>query len=304
MLITEDQIRKPLKFYVMDVGEGLMLLIVFPDGTTMMYDCNIRDVDEDGIIEQLKCLIPLRKNQQFIDVFVNSHRDADHFRGLKKVNEFFLICRIWDSGQTGNSVNSLDYQYYMRLRRKVGYDIPVPSFNPYVSIRGASVYCLSSSEHIVRENESDFVTEALKIQHTNTIVLSIRYGRSSILLTGDSDWYAWKYYIVPQFSKNLMESTVLIASHHGSKSFLTDEANDTIDIKSNPDTTYLDALKYIRPQITLISCGDYLKHHHPNEEAVSQYTIYTEDGNVHSTYDYGTFFGNLYYSGKYSLDCG
>ena len=302
MLIKEEQIRKSLNFYVIDVGEGLMILIVFPDCTTMMYDCNIRDTDEDCIIEQLQCLIPLRNGQQHIDIFVNSHRDADHLRGLKKVNEFFPIYRIWDSGQTGNSVNSSDYQYYMRLRRTVGYDVPVPSFTPYLSIGGVDVYCLSSSEHIVWENESDFITEALKIQHTNGIVLSIRYGSSSILLTGDSDWYAWKYYIVPQFVRsNLLENAILIASHHGSRSFFTDESNPTIDPLHNSDTTYLDALNYINPQVTLISCGEYSQYHHPNEEAVKLYKNFTQDRRVYTTNTCGTFHGRLFHAGRWNV---
>lgn len=294
MFITEKMLQKSVRFCVLDVGEGLMVLLVLPDETTIMYDCNVRNAKENEIIEQLKKYIPNRQKQQYIDVFINSHRDADHIHGLQKIHHEFPICKIWDSGQTGNNTGTSDYQYYMRLRRELGCCVPTPSTHPIASYGKVKIYCLSSSTH----NVSTF-TEALKIQHTNSIVLSVRYGDASILLTGDSDWYAWKNYIVPQFqATGLLKSSVLVASHHGSRSFFTDESNDQIDEERNSNTTYLDALKYIRPKVTLISCGAVSQYHHPNEDALKLYADYTENGQVWTTYKCESFFGGLYHSGQ------
>src|SRR5574341_365046 len=88
---------RPLRFYVMDVGEGLMVLLVFPDNTTMLFDSNVRQQDQEGILNYLSAVIPFRldpdsgEEAQWIDVFVNSHRDIDHYRGLNMVYQEFEI---------------------------------------------------------------------------------------------------------------------------------------------------------------------------------------------------------------------
>lgn len=56
----------------------------------MLFDCNVTDDNEHTILDYLSANIPFRVNpatgntEQFIDIFVNSHRDEDHYRGLKK----------------------------------------------------------------------------------------------------------------------------------------------------------------------------------------------------------------------------
>lgn len=79
-----------LRFHMLDVGEGLMILIIFPNDQVMLFDCNVTDDNESTILDYLSANIPFKINsatgnaEQFIDVFVNSHRDEDHYRGLKK----------------------------------------------------------------------------------------------------------------------------------------------------------------------------------------------------------------------------
>ena len=77
-------------------------------------------------------------------------------------------------------------------------------------------------------------------------------------MTGDSDWKSWKEQKVSNFSEivpNYENTDILIASHHGSRSFFTDE--ETIDLEQYPDTTYIKSIELINPIITLISCADY-----------------------------------------------
>ena len=54
------------------------------------------------------------------------------------------------------------------------------------------------------------------------------------MLTGDSDWKSWKDKIIPNY-KDYVKSEILIASHHGSRSFFTGEVNETINIEKNPE---------------------------------------------------------------------
>lgn len=305
---------KPLLFHLLDVGQGLMSLIVFPDNTTFIYDCNITEDNKDKIIEYLNENLPFRWNdntnqkEQWIDIFVCSHRDIDHLRGLDILNEKFPIHSIWDSEQCGASTSSNDYQYYMELRRKIKEKFgennlvtPKASLEPINSFGNAEIYCLSPDENCK-------IKEETKKQHTRCIVLSVKYANKTILLTGDSDWYAWKNNIVPKFKESkLLESQIMVASHHGSKSFFTETSgdNDSIDIEKYPDTTYLRALDYIKPIVTLVSCAECKEPHNlPNSEALEIYKNKTGLGNdkqVLTTNDKGILVGFIKQNGQWGL---
>lgn len=303
-----------LRFHMLDVGEGLMILIIFPNDQVMLFDCNVTDDNESTILDYLSANIPFKINpatgntEQFIDVFVNSHRDEDHYRGLKKINAQYPIQSIWDSGQTGATTKSLDYEYYMGLRRRLkekdenNLKVLVPTETPVATFNGVEIFCFAGKEDFQSgfDNGITVFKAAAKIQHTNSIVLKISYGGRDILLTGDSDWKIWKEKIVPNFKKTV-KSDILVASHHGSRSFFTDEANDTIDIQKNPDTTYMEAIEYIDPDVTLISCGKYETYHHPNEEAEALYKKYSSHSQVYSTNNYGHLLGFISSNGNYTV---
>ena len=302
-----------LRFHLLNVGEGLMILIIFPNKKTMLYDCNIMEDNKEQVIKFLEEHIPVRYDVeakvscQWIDIFVNSHRDIDHLRGLKHICDQFEIRGVWDSGQSGNATETSEYNYYMQLKRTIqkvygerSVKVPMPSTSPFISFGNAKIYCLNSC----KEFNSDKLKD-VKIQHTNSIVLSIHYGSRSILLTGDSDWKAWRDKIVPNFkSTGILNSNILIASHHGSRSFFTDEDNETIDLEANAESTYIESIEYISPSITLISCGDFEEQHHPNKEALEIYRKYTANDKrkqVYTTHDKGILSGYIAINGRWTV---
>lgn len=309
-----NNVDSPLLFHLLNVGQGLMSLIIFPDNTVMVYDCNITENNQDSILQYLGKNIPDRYNsktknkEKWIDIFVCSHRDIDHIRGLNILNKNFEIHSIWDSEQSGASTSSNDYEYYMHLKREIkdkygdcAIFTPKASENVIKEVSGAQIFCISP----YLDCDTDIET---KKQHTNCIVLIIKYSNKSILLTGDSDWYIWKNKIVPNFSKkNFLKSQILIASHHGSRSFFTETNcdNDSIDIEKYPDTTYLGALDFIKPIVTLISCGECKEPHNlPNKEAIKIYKEKTGNSNdkqVLTTYDKGTIVAFIKQDGSFGV---
>lgn len=323
---TDDE-QENLLFHLIDVGEGLMSLLIFPDETTILFDCNVTENNAEEVLKYLEQQIPSRwdedkeENIQWIDIFINSHRDDDHYRGLSKIQEKFPIKSIWDSGQTGATTQSSDYQYYMRLRRfireKYGEDaviVPKPSKSEIKIFGNAYIYCLNSSleysdelhsltmKNFLELVERGVLTEG-KIQHTNSIVISIKYRNRVLLLTGDSDYLAWRDKIVPNFEySGLLKTNILVASHHGSRSFFTDEKlNDTIDVEENPDTTYIDHIYKIAPSMTLIPCGDYDSAHHPNNDALKIYKDNTAHEQVYTTCKIWTFAGFINKYGEWTV---
>ncbi len=308
----------PLLIHLLSVGEGLMVLLIFPDKTTMLYDCNIIQDEEEWIINYLKACMPFRyrkeekKETQWIDIFVNSHRDQDHYRGLREVRAAFEIKSIWDSGETGATTQDDDYKYYMQLRldliKKYGDDaviVPIPSRNSLAEFGGSRIYCLCSSEKLNDKNKSKQFKEIkeAKIQHTNSIALLIKYAGRAILLPSDSDWQAWKEKIVPNFKANdFLRSNILVASHHGSRSFFTDEnINDTIDPEKNQENTYVESIDYIDPSIVLIPCGKYASANHPNKEALKIYKSKTPNEQVYTTHEKGSFCGFIDKYGNWTI---
>lgn len=310
-----------IKFYLVNCGAGLTHLIIFPNNIVMLFDCNLIQDEEhpnrnkDYILNFFKNVIPKKQDGygnifQPIDIFVNSHRDTDHLKGLKDINSMFPIQSIWDSGFHGANIDNADYKYYMGLRNrlknknKLNLRVPEPSNSLFESIGGADIYCLCDAQEYVAREDGVLYESADKNQHTNCMVLLIHYAQRKILLTGDSDWKAWKEDIIPNFkdcSVNYENTDILIASHHGSKTFFTRE--DTINIEKYPDTTYIESIKLINPKITLISCAEYeyKGYHLPNKEAKKLYEEYTSNAQVYTTNEFGTFFGRIDSEGNFSV---
>ena len=64
-----------MEIHFLNVGCGTMVLILLPNGKIFIYDCNITDENEHSVINYLDKIISPSTG---IDVFINSHRDADH----------------------------------------------------------------------------------------------------------------------------------------------------------------------------------------------------------------------------------
>ena len=51
-----------LRFHMLDVGEGLMILIIFPNDQVMLFDCNVTDDNESTILDYLSLLLAIPSN--------------------------------------------------------------------------------------------------------------------------------------------------------------------------------------------------------------------------------------------------
>lgn len=231
--------------FILNVGQGNMVIIIFPDNYVIVYDCNITNDRESEIFNFLNKIMP--KNS--IDIFINSHRDSDHMRGIKKLHAKYTINLILDSDVSGNT-DTDEYKEYMELRREVGYEIVTPN------------------SQLTKKPEVKFLNgkrENLNDPNSQSIVSLINYNGSSLLLAGDTNVSSWKDYIMNE-SKNSIGSLVLYASHHGSFSFFNENRDS--------DQDYVEHLHTIYPAICIISVGPN-NHGHPDNKSINYYRYYS-----------------------------
>lgn len=232
-----------ITFHFINVGQGNMAIGIFPDGKILAYDCNITEENEEEIFKYLEKIMP----KQSIDVFVNSHRDADHLRGIKKLHTKYPISSLFDSGVSANT-EAPEYKDYMEFRRTISDKYEVTTGQYWTAHPGVKI--LNGKR------------EGLDDPNSQSIVLHINHKGSSLLLAGDTSATTWREYIMPESCDNI-KSLALYASHHGSLSFFNEAPENEDD--------YLEHLKKINPAIAIISVGENNPHEHPHDDAISHY---------------------------------
>lgn len=231
-----------MEVHFIDVGQGNMVLIQIPDSKTILYDCNITEENEYTVLEYLRSQL----NNNSIDIFINSHRDSDHMRGIKKINDEFTIESIWDSGVPGTTPDSNEYRQYMELRRQIGDEKEPLNYWTF----GDCVLRLMNGKN-----------DAFQDANEQSLVVKLEYFTNGVMLTGDSSCKSWKDFILPNYSDTKIKSSILLGSHHGSDSFF--------DNPEDLEYYYVDHIKKIKPKLTVISVGD--NNTHPDEDAVKIY---------------------------------
>ena len=233
-------------FHFLNVGQGNMAIGIFPDGKILAYDCNITNENEDAVFDYLRNIMP----KSNIDVFVNSHRDADHMRGIKKLHAQYPIISLFDSGVSGNT-DTTEYEEYMDFRRGILDTYEVEPNQWWTAHPGMKII--------------NGKREGLDDPNSQSIVLHIDYDGSELLLAGDTSATTWEDYIIPEIGEGI-KSLVLYASHHGSHSFFNEDPENIDD--------YTLHLVHINPAIAIISVGATNSHGHPHEEALDHYENY------------------------------
>jgi beta-lactamase superfamily II metal-dependent hydrolase len=234
-----------INVHFLNVGQGNMIVVIFPDNKILVYDCNITEDNEESIFNYLEEIMP----KYGIDVFVNSHREVDHMRQIKKLHEIYPIGTLWDSGVSGNT-DTPEYEEYMDFRRSV------------------TVYEVSAGQYWNDKPNVRILNgkrDGLKDTNAQSIVIHINNNGASVLLTGDTDAKTWRDYIMPE-STTKVSSSILLASHHGSITFFDDPRDEK--------NYYTAHISKINPAMTIISVGDN-PHGHPDKKALELYEKYS-----------------------------
>lgn len=195
-----------LELTAVDVGQGDALLVVFPDGKTMLVDGGgipvfgkapkpRIDIGEDVVSPYL-----WTRGFHRVDVIASTHSHDDHCGGLPALMRNFRPRELW-AGANAAGVE--------RTASDLGIRIREPRAGDSVPFGGARIDILSPArDYNPRPNP----------ENNDSLVLRIRYGEHSFLLTGDIDGSVEGQMLAdPQFGR----IDVLKVAHHGGRKSTT-----------------------------------------------------------------------------------
>lgn len=231
-----------LEVSAIDVGQGDSLLIVFPDGHTMLLDGGGFPVFKGGspprmdIGEQVVSPYLWDRGIRHIDVVAMSHAHDDHAQGLGALIRNFHPSEFWTGVTPGHSADLL-----LSLARSNGTRIVQPRAGYSKRFGGATVSVLAPAV--------DYVGAATA-KNNDSLVFEITYGRRRFVFTGDAERAVESALAL---NGSLKPTDVLKVGHHGSKS------------SSIPEF-----LAAVRPTFAVISVGEGNLYGHPHPDVISR----------------------------------
>jgi len=229
-----------LELTAIDVGQGDSLLVVFPEGRTMVVDgggvlqfgrvkrhSNL-DTGEDVVSPYL-----WSRGIRRIDILVSTHAHQDHTGGLPALLENFRPREVWVGANPSPDL----LQRAAELRIPVR--MPDASAAP-ADFGGARLEVLSPPVGF----------SPAKAGNNDSLALRITYGANSFLLTGDLEAPMERLLLADRRS---LHADVLKVGHHGSKT-----------------STSPDFLEAVSPSIALISAGFENSFGHPHPTVLTR----------------------------------
>ena len=232
-----------LEMSVIDVGQGDSILLVFPDGKSMLLDGggipafgrqtrSQLDTGEDVVAPYL-----WERGMRTVDVVALSHAHDDHVGGLPALVADFHPRELW----TGATPDSAGWRKLRDEAARDGVRI-VPLEAPrHFDFGRASIDVLAPLPDYVPNDTP---------KNNDSLVLRIRYGSRSFLLTGDVE-RPIEYRMLDEHE--IQPVDVLKVAHHGSRTSST--------------ASFLDAA---RPEFAIISVGADNSYGHPNRDVLDR----------------------------------
>jgi len=237
-----DRPKGAMLMEAIDVGQGDSLLVITPDGKTLLVDGGgfgggPRQAPQDfDIGEEVVSPALWARGIRHLDAVALSHAHSDHMGGLPAVLRNFHPDELW----VGN--NPRFGAYNALLDEAAALHVRVKSF------RAGDAFSFGSTQVNVLAPFRDYVPGA-EPTNNDSLVLHVAYGATSVMLEGDAE--------APIEQAMLAEpglgSTLLKVGHHGSIT-----------------STRPEFFARVRPQWAVISCGLHNRYGHPREEVLEE----------------------------------
>jgi competence protein ComEC len=225
-----------------DVGQGDSLLLITPEGKTMLVDGGgfgggPRQAAQDfDIGEEVVSPTLWYRGIRHLDVLALSHAHSDHMGGLPSVLRNFKPGELWVGGNPPVDAYKALLDAARQLRVQVR------------TMRAGDEATLGSAQIRVLAPLANYEPGA-EPSNNDSLVLHVSRGAASVLLEGDAE--------APIEQRMLgepgLESTLLKVAHHGSIT-----------------STRPEFLARIAPRWAVISCGLRNRYGHPREEVLAE----------------------------------
>lgn len=231
-----------LKIYFIDVGQGDSTLIITPTNKKILIDSGGSasqesfDVGENTLVPYL-----LNRGVNKLDYIIISHFDADHCNGFIAVLEKIKVEKVIISKQ---AELSNEYKNLINIIKEKNIQMQIVKKGDKIQFDKLTYITFL------------YPTENLKFNdlNSNSIVCKLMYGNFSMLFTGDIEKEAESDILNLYKNTNILNSTILKAGHHGSKTSSTQEFVETVN-----------------PKYVLIGVGKNNTFGHPSEEVIERF---------------------------------
>lgn len=233
-----DIVPSKLEITAIDVGQGDSLLVVLPEGETLLVDGGGTlaartagfDIGEEVVSPYL-----WYRGISRLDVVALTHPHGDHIGGLPAVLRNFHPKELWLSPSPPNA--ALDA--LIQQAKDGGIPIHYRVAGDRIDFGGAKFAILAprSGSELQTGRDND-----------DSMVMRVAYGATSILLEGDAEKKT-EYAIAPELSP----VTLLKVGHHGSATSTTQQF-----------------INRVQPQFAVISVGRFNRYGHPSSEVTGR----------------------------------
>jgi competence protein ComEC len=199
-----------------DVGQGDSILVIGPDGATMLVDAGgpVGGVTEAAeatsrfdIGEEVVSPYLWSRRLRRLDVLTLSHAHSDHMGGMPAVMRNFRPRELWVSIDP----NSAAYRALLAEARELGVTVRHFHAGDQLAWGGAHVTVLAPETGYNNPREP---------VNNDSLVIRMQYGKSSVLLEGDAEAPSEREMLA---HGRVAAVTLLKIGHHGSRTSTTQE---------------------------------------------------------------------------------
>ena len=228
-----------LDAYFIDVGQGDSILLVSPNGKTMLIDAG-----ESTAMYSVRSVLKRLKIKK-LDAVIATHPHSDHIGGMPAILRSFEVASFYMPDVSNPSAAYSDMTSALNgASLRVNY------------LSADRTPTIEWDEDVTIEVLSPFEDVAYQSINNYSAIIRVTYGDTSILLTGDAEGdgvYSAEYTALARNTEEKFRCAVLKVPHHGSLSSLSD--------------AFLSAAS---PDYAVISVGSGNDYGHPHQSTLNK----------------------------------